>query len=301
MPVPNPGDVLSKRDNNSLANPEKYPGKVSRNNKNGTLLNRDQWKRQEASKWVDAMKDNDRYDDTPNYQKAWLLQTWLQKTFPNISIKDSKTMLYDCEEERDKAEDEVTEISEVEDTEEECPSGEEHLIPDYPDSPDMFNNSSEEEMEVDNNLSRTEKERIIKAKIDSISIAMLENEENLPEFIKSSRCFKKKKEEFLDNYVDELFNMSSSQDIAVSFSQLPTFVREHQTVKSKLSQRKKEQLSTWRLQKNLNNTLKELQKDSSQEAYDERVMILAAAICPRYGVPQLDETRYVIEAAKKLK
>ena len=95
--------------------------------------------------------------------------------------------------------------------------------------------------------------------------------------------------------------MSSSQDIAVSFSQLPTFVREHQTVKSKLSQRKKEQLSTWRLQKNLNNTLKELQKDSSQEAYDERVMILAAAICPRYGVPQLDETRYVIEAAKKLK
>ena len=95
--------------------------------------------------------------------------------------------------------------------------------------------------------------------------------------------------------------MSSSQDIAVSFSQLPTFVREHQTVKSKLSQRKKEQLSTWRLQENLNNTLKELQKDSSQEAYDERVMILAAAICPRYGVPQLDETRYVIEAAKKLK
>ena len=111
MPVPNPGDVLCKRDNNSLTNPEKYPGKVSRNNKNGTLLNRDQWKRQEASKWVDAMKDNDRYDDTPHYQKAWLLQAWLQKTFPNISIKDSKTMLYDCEEERDKAEDEVTEIS----------------------------------------------------------------------------------------------------------------------------------------------------------------------------------------------
>ena len=38
----------------------------------------------------------------------------------------------------------------------------------------MFNDNSEEEMEVDSDLSRTEKERIIKAKIDSISIAMLE-------------------------------------------------------------------------------------------------------------------------------
>ena len=46
--------------------------------------------------------------------------------------------------------------------------------------------------------------------------------------------------------------------------------------------------------------LKELQKDSSQEAYNQRIQIAAAVNDPRYGMPELEETRYVIEAAKKL-
>ena len=59
-------------------------------------------------------------------------------------------------------------------------------------------------------------------------------------------------------------------------------------------------MSGWRVLKSINAVLKELQKDSSQEAYNQRIQIAAAVNDPRYGMPELEETRYVIEAAKKL-
>ena len=46
--------------------------------------------------------------------------------------------------------------------------------------------------------------------------------------------------------------------------------------------------------------LRELQKDSSQVAFNQRVQLVAAVIDPRYGVPEIEETKYVIDAAKKL-
>ena len=53
--------------------------------------------------------------------------------------------------------------------------------------------------------------------------------------------------------------------------------------------------------KNVNDVLKELQKDKSEEAYRQRVIIAAAATCSRYGDPGLAETRRVMEVAKIVK
>ena len=102
-------------------------------------------------------------------------------------------------------------------------------------------------------------------------------------------------------FVDQIFETNSSQEIAISYSQLPEFVKEHKYTKEKLSHRDKQQLSDWRVLKNVNDTLKELQNDPSEEAYKQRCIILASATCPRYGVPQVQETRRVIEEAKQLK
>ena len=60
-------------------------------------------------------------------------------------------------------------------------------------------------------------------------------------------------------------------------------------------------MSNMRVLKNINETCKELQKNTSREAYDQRIVLVAAVTCPRYGVPDIDEMRHVIEAAKKLK
>ena len=86
----------------------------------------------------------------------------------------------------------------------------------------------------------------------------------------------------------------------MSYSQLPDFVKDSSYVDKKLSHLKKKQLSSWRVLKNINGILKELQKNNSKEAFNQRVMLVSSVICPRYGVPEIDETRNVIEAAKKL-
>ena len=111
----------------------------------------------------------------------------------------------------------------------------------------------------------------------------------------------KKKEEFTMTYVDQIFETQSSQDIAVNYSQLPEFARDHKYTAEKLKHRDKLQLANWRILKNVNDMLRDLQKDQSEEAYKQRVMLVASVICTRYGVPQVEETRNVIEEAKRLK
>merc|ERR1711954_145101 len=126
---------------------------------------------------------------------------------------------------------------------------------------------------------------------------MLNKEVKLPLFVRNIRIFHERKDIFIQQHVNNLFEQSSSQDIAVSYSQLLQFVQYNDYVDKKLSHRNKKQLSSWRILKNLNNNLKELQKDNSRETFDQRVMIVASVMCPRYGVPNVDETRTVIEAA----
>ena len=68
-----------------------------------------------------------------------------------------------------------------------------------------------------------------------------------------------------------------------------------------MSKRTQQQLSNWRILKNVNDTLKELQKNKSEVAYNQRVQLVAAVCCPRYGVPAVEETRSVIEAGKVMR
>ena len=60
-------------------------------------------------------------------------------------------------------------------------------------------------MDLDEDLSRIEKERIIQKHIETISENMLKNEEKLPDFVRNSYCFKKKKKvipsNMLTNYL----------------------------------------------------------------------------------------------------
>ena len=52
---------------------------------------------------------------------------------------------------------------------------------------------------------------------------------------------------------------------------------------------------------NIAETCRELRRDATQAAFDQRVMLVASIICLSYGVPDIDETRDVIEAAKNFK
>ena len=44
---------------------ENYPGKKTKNNKNGSELTRDEWVDKVIEEWVSHFKDNDKYEETP--------------------------------------------------------------------------------------------------------------------------------------------------------------------------------------------------------------------------------------------
>ena len=308
MPITGLTNMISESDNR-LPNPLKYPGKYNRKNKNGTLKSRPEWVVEEVRKWIDFMKENEKYDQSYHSVKTKVLVKWLKKTFSQVSHNDIKQLLYDLEKDMDDTKsDNNNEYPTTENPDSETDqdkSSSDSLTDEegptvMPSSPDMFEEGSGSDMEMDTELSRDDKERLIHGYVISMDKNMLINEESLPEFVRNSHSFKRKKEEYILQFVDSLFESLNSQEVAVNYSQLPEFVKSNPYIDKKLDHHKKKQLSDWRVMKSLNGSLNKLQQNHSQEAYNQRVQLVASVICPRYGVPQVDETQSVIAAAKAL-
>ena len=294
-----PGNML-KASHCDLSPPKKYPGKYGRNNKDGTLMTKEEWIQTEAKVWVDRMKKHESYDASYFSIKVDCLLKWLRKSFPKITTKEIKAILYEVEEETEEPQ-EVTTTPEAGQGTKDLSEFEEQMEMEYderPSSPDMFDS---DEMEEEVSLTRVEKEKLIEEYAGKINKKIIEDEDSLPEFVKNSRIYKERKEEYIGEFVDQLFERYTSQDIANSMSQLPNFIQNNMHMKDWLNKRSKVEMSNMRVLKNINETCKELQKNTSREAYENRVVLVAAVTCPRYGVPDIDETRNVIEAAKKLK
>ena len=53
-------------------------------------MSREEWKANEAVKWIREMRKNKKYDSTYQSVKSNVLQLWLRKTFSGISINEAK-------------------------------------------------------------------------------------------------------------------------------------------------------------------------------------------------------------------
>ena len=292
---------MLKKSDCKIPPPDPYPGIVHHKNTGGTLLSRDDWVKFECKKWMDEMQKSEKYDVTYFSDKVHCLKGWLVKTFANVSLKVVKNILYDLEsnlQDEDnpsvKSEESDSENSEIDD---EMMDEDEN---DEQNSPDLFASDSEK-MEDDPPLTRKGKISTITFYVEQLDENLLDDEEVVPEFVKNSRRYKKRRNEFIEHFVDKQFERYSSQEIASSHSQLPKWVQSHKYIREKFSHRTKEELSNFRILKNLNETCRELKNNPSKAAFDQRVMIVASVICPRYGVPGIDETKDVIAAAKNLK
>ena len=69
-----------------LEPPLQYPGKFHRNNKSGTLQTRSEWLISQSQKWVNCMKQSDKYERSPFSVKANCLMFWLK----NIQVYVNK-------------------------------------------------------------------------------------------------------------------------------------------------------------------------------------------------------------------
>ena len=296
-----PQDKMLKKSDCNLPNPTCWPGKFNKNNKEGTLITKEDWIKSEAKLWINKMKEHEKYDVTYFSVKVVCLLGWLKKGFPKLTTKETRNILYELEEEtsNESEKDETPNEDAHQDRIE--PMDTETNFINRPGSPDLFDSDDDEQMEEVCDLTRKDKDFSIKQYVDKMSKTLIESEDSMPDFVKNSRIYKKKKNEFIEGYIDQIFEASSSQDVALQLSQFPEFAKNHKYIHEKLSHRSKTELSNWRALKNMKETLKELQNDSSREAFNHRVMLVASVICPRFGVPDIGETKNVIAAAKELK
>ena len=297
----------------SLERPSKFPGLYNKDNKDGTMMSKDEWIKGEIKKWANNLKQSEKYETTPFSERCVCLKNWLQKTFPKTSRVFMKETLMDIEKEMaDETDKEQTDDSqdvnndavemipvdslEIEDAMD-IETREEN------DDLDMFADSENEEETQNHNIKVRQQEKTIQEYLKWSDSDLVENEAELPDCVKKCERYQNRKKKFIQEYIDSKFDpdLCSSQDILEKMTQLPPYVRDDKLLQDRLKHLTREEKSSKRCLKNLAETLAELRKDTSVHAFDQRVALVASVTDHRYGCPNIGETRKCIRAAAKLK
>ena len=115
---------------------------------------------------------------------------------------------------------------------------------------------------------------------------LFENHHNISTYTKKSSEFQEKQQQYVDDYMEDNFSQSSSQEILEKLSETPTCVQNSDALKTRLCHLSFEQRSERLVMKNIRDTLTELQKTA--EGKEQGKIIVAAVSHPVYGDPGLD-------------
>ena len=98
MPYSQPESFLKLSDCPIFA-PVKYPGLFTKWTPSGTHLSRDDWRKEQARKWVNMMQSShkEKYIDTPFGNKTKILKEWMSRTFSKMSNIYIKKVLMEIE------------------------------------------------------------------------------------------------------------------------------------------------------------------------------------------------------------
>ena len=198
MPFRDKDGILNASDC-KLPAPAPYPGSFNRNNKEGTLLSRDDWKKSECEKWVMEMEKSEKYENTPFHQRNFCFRAWMLKKFTRISAKETKEMLLFVETQRGE-ENERDEQIETRNTEEHCMDMEEGLEEDnmeveYTGSQDLFDSEDDDERHKEWNKEETIRKHLQRSDEDLVA-----SESQLPDCVVRCRAYQDRKE----NYIQEI-------------------------------------------------------------------------------------------------
>ena len=89
MPHDKPVIRITASDNPDEKAPQ-YPGKFRRNNKQGTILSRQEWLKQQTDEWVQHMRVKPAYTETYLSDKALVLLSHLSNTLMTVGSKSNK-------------------------------------------------------------------------------------------------------------------------------------------------------------------------------------------------------------------
>jgi hypothetical protein len=93
----------------------------------------------------------------------------------------------------------------------------------------------------------------------------------------------------------------SSQDVFNIYSQIPEYITNSDSFKSKIDHLPNQVRSEKRVLKNINETLNLLKEAGTSEALEQRKIIVGAIYDSRFGFPKLSETKRVLKESKQCK
>ena len=279
----------------------KFPGKYSKNNKDGTMLTKTKWKEKEARKWVQGVKESGEFEHDFFSLRVKYLRSWLNRTFTDVSQTEAKKILVQLEAEdvQDEQQTEVDNGDENESNNDDITEESDGEMEVGYDSPDMF-----EGMDVVEEIERKDKRHEEWEKEEDIKRFLRMSDKELmkscpPGYVTKDKRYAERQKHFVKEYLDTEFE--NSQEILNQMTQLPKSVQGHSLLNERLSHLSKMEKSNKRVVKNIRESLSLLREDKSHKNFNKRVEIVACLIDPRYGAPDIGETQTVIEAAKKLK
>ena len=286
-----------------------YPGKKSKNNPNGTDLSRSEFADKVITDWVKYFTDKESYKRTPWALKSRYLLQYMRPL--GVGYQTAKTKLLDIE----------RKLAEVTEDEELTSSQSLHNPMMEIDTERVWSDMSRrvKDIEIDKWLNLSDKEIFedkievredvknsyrYKAREKAYYLALSDTElferyEAVSHYIRNLEEFKQRHRQFVENYMDDKFAQSSSQEILEKLSQTPASVQNSETYMNRLRHLSYEERSEKLVMKNIKDTINELNKTPTGRK--QAKAFIAGVSHPVYGDPGLGLTRKAKGEVKNIK
>jgi hypothetical protein len=294
---------------------EPYPGKKSRNNPKGTVLTKSEFTDKSVETWVRHFENSDEYHKTIFSNKVGYLKTYLKPLKVGYSDVKEKLMAAESKLAQESEEEILTQsqnlLNSEMDVDLEGKNDFEDCVEDVP--------RWEREKEVNKVLSLTDleifegnneikdyvkqthkyKERERSFYLSKSDQELFELYDKLSPGIKRHKEFKQRYEQYVENYMEENFAQSSSQEILLKLSQTPTAVQSSEVFKERLCHLSFQDRSHKLLMKNIKETITELMK--TPEGRKQAKLFIAGVSHPVFGDPGLDLNERTRKEVKEIK
>ena len=276
-----------------------YPGKKSKNNKEGSELSRNEFTDKVIEDWIRHFDNDEKYQNATWSNKTIYLVRYLQplgvanavakeklmeierklaKESGSNELTNSQNLLsqemdIEAQEDKDLTWDQMSRWAKDQETEKWMDLSDKELFED--------GMEIKEEVKKTTRFKNREKTYFL-AKSDE---ELFSRYENISSYTRKTEEFKERHKRFADKYMEDNFAQSSSQDIMLQLSQTPISIQDSDVYKQRLCHLSFAERSERLVMKNIKDTVTELNK--TPEGRKQAKVVLAAVSHPVYGDPGL--------------
>ena len=289
-----------------------YPGKKSKNNKNGTELSKSEFVDNVIEQWVRHFVDKERYENTPWAHKTTYLKRYLEPL--NVARSDAQKKLIEIETRlaSEAEENELTqsqnnligdmevEMKESGKKENEASKwGRDQKIKKWMEFSDLELFEGGLEIPDDVMQSTRYKQREKMYYLSLTDNDLFERYKNISSYTRSSVEFKERHNQYVENFMDENFANASSQEILLKLPETPACIQNSESFKKRLCHLSFEERSQRLVLQNIKETVDELQKTT--EGKKQAKIIIAGVSHPTFGDPGLNLSKTVKQEVRQAK